>query len=412
MVKKRIFATASILFVTLVAIFIATNVGDKGNLLDRPQKNNVTVYKNKVEYEELPTDCIELLNDKYAICKKVVDLEPDSTFQYTESKETSYLYNIKTGERKLIGEGSISSVALKHIIQNNNVFWIEQQINKKENSGKWAIKEYSIESEKIKVIDEGNFENFTNYLYEDIDFSNEGMLFPINMDVSGNKLVYHRVVETEKNLKFEVVLYDITTGEKEIIASGEDYVNEYYYDVAINNNYVVYNKYHEKNNDNSLRDTTYKYCDLYAYNITTKQKKEITKNDFLINLDINDEYFLAVRVPENEKEQKSFARMQIVMMDIEDLNEKIVLNYKSPIYKNKEDLQIGNPTFMGDYIVWQDNSTVEHMYIYDYRKECFVKIPTPNSESDFSIVGVKENSLMVLELKKNGMDSLYRVIIK
>ena len=98
MVKKRIFATASILFVTLVAIFIATNVDDKGNLLDEPQKNSVTVYKNKVEYDELPADCIELLNDKYAICKKVVNLEPDSTFQYTESKETSYLYNIKTGE--------------------------------------------------------------------------------------------------------------------------------------------------------------------------------------------------------------------------------------------------------------------------------------------------------------------------
>lgn len=75
-------------------------------------------------------------------------------------------------------------------------------------------------------------------------------------------------------------------------------------------------------------------------------------------------------------------------------------------------MQIGNPTFMGNYVVWQDNSTVEHMNIYDYGKECFLKIPTPNNESDFSIVGVEENSLMVLELENDGTDNLYRVIIE
>ena len=58
-------------------------------------------------------------------------------------------------------------------------------------------------------------------------------------------------------------MYDIITGDKEIIASGEDYVNEYYYDVAINDNYVVYNKYHEKNNDNSLRKTILLLFELY-----------------------------------------------------------------------------------------------------------------------------------------------------
>lgn len=44
---------------------------------------------------------------------------------------------------------------------------------------------------------------------------------------------------------------------------------------------------------------------------------------------------MAARVPENEKEQKSFARMQIVMIDTGNLNKEIVLNYKSPIYQNK-----------------------------------------------------------------------------
>lgn len=280
MVKRRIFATVIVLTVTLVAIYIA-NVTYKRHLSDNSTEVKVITYGDKVEYDRLPNDCIGILNDKYAVCKDIIELEPGSTQQYNDVKEYLYLYDIKTGERELINEGATNNISIKHIIEDDNIFWVEQLIHReKTTSGKWAIKEYNIKSKKMNVIDEGEFEDFEKYSYDDIDFSNERMLFPVNMDVSGNKLVYHRVVENGANLNFEIVLYDIITGEKEIIAIGEDYINEYYYDVAINNNYVLYNKYHGKNKDNSFRDTTYKYCDLYAYNITTKQKKKLQKMIF------------------------------------------------------------------------------------------------------------------------------------
>ncbi len=413
MVKKRIFAVVIVLVVTLMAIYIAINVTYKRHFSDCSRETKITTYTDKIEYDRLPDDCITILNDHYAICKDIVELQTGSTQQYNDVGEYTYLYNIKTGKRELINECITNNISLKHIIEGDRIFWIEQLIYREETtSGKWAIKEYNIKSKKTNIIDEGEFEDFKQYAYKDIDFSDANMLFPTNIDVHGNKLTYNRVVDIGGQLNFEIILYDVKSKNMEIIASGKNYISEYYYDVAINEKYVIYNKYHEKNIDNSFRNTTYKYCDLYLYDIEKKHTKEIIKNDFIINLDINNKFVLAARVPENEAGQDIFARMQLILIDVQKESKTITLSYKSPIYKGKKDLQIGNPTFVGKYIVWQDNSTINHMNMYNYKSNEFVKIPTLDNGEELSIVSAADNSLMVLGLNKDGKDFLYRVKIK
>lgn len=60
------------------------------------------------------------------------------------------------------------------------------------------------------------------------------MLLPMNIDISENNLVYNRIVEENNNLLFEVVMYNLENG---------------------------------KNNYSFFRPTTYKYCDIYVYDI-------------------------------------------------------------------------------------------------------------------------------------------------
>lgn len=67
-----------------------------------------------------------------------------------------------------------------------------------------------------------------------------------------------------------------------------------------------------------------------------------------------------MRVPEREEEQGIFARMQLVIIDMNKKEAEIVLHYKSPIYNGRDDLSIGNPTFAGEYLVWQDYILMKH----------------------------------------------------
>lgn len=408
MVKKRVLYAIIAIAVVTAAVSMVKNTKSAANL-------SIVEYNGPVEYDELPKDCLAILSDDFAVCKAVVDLEPNSTMQYPKQKESLYLYNIKTRSKENISNSPEGYVSLGHILSNDNLFWIEQYVNR-ENviSGKWEIKKYNIKSKYLTTIDSGKFDNFQKYSYDDINFSDKNMLFPMNLDIANNKMVYNRVSDDGSNLNFEIVLYDIQSSESKVIATGKNHVSEYYYDVAVSDKYVLYNKYHEKNDDKQLRATTYKYCDLYAYDIENGKTKQISENDFFINLDLNNDYFLAVRVPgtDKNKPQTGFAKMQVYMIEIKTSLGGDVVNYKSPIYQNKEDLNIGNPTFTGNYIAWQDYGATTHMHIYNYAKKYFVKIPEANSEGSFSIVGANDDNLLVSELTKEDAYKLYRVKIE
>ena len=62
--------------------------------------------------------------------------------------------------------------------------------------------------------------------------------------------------------------------------------------------------------------------------------------------------------------------------------------------------------------MWQDNTVMDNMYVYNYKENEFIKVPTPNVDSEFSIVGVKENNLFILETGKDGTSCMYSVVIK
>lgn len=417
MVKKlSLILISTVVVMVLVVIYITTNTHNHNNRYSQfihSEKGCLKKYEKKVEYRRLPEDCINVLNNEYCICKNSIDESKDVATQYPELSETIYLYNIKNGTKEKIANLEKGYNSINYIFENNHIYWIEHYVNRDKNvSGNWKIKEYSVEGKKIKIIDEGNFEDFEKYEFEDINFADSSMLYPANIDVSNNNMVYNRIREKNGNLVFEIVLYNIENSSFSVIAQGDDYRNEYLYDVAISGDTIIYSKYHEKNDDKYFRPTTYKYCDLFMYNLKTKKETRLSEKDFLINIDIFDENIAAARVPEGEAGQDVFARMQIVTTSKTEEKWKIILDYKSPIYNNLKDLSIGNPTFSGNYLVWQDNTVMDNMYVYNYKENEFIKVPTPNVDSEFSIVGVKENNLFILETGKDGTSCMYSVVIK
>lgn len=94
---------------------------------------NISVknYTNNVEYEKLPSDCISILNNEYCICKSSIDLNQNSNLQYTQFKETLYLYNIKTGNKEKVIECEDGHNTIKHIIGDGRVFWMEHYIKER-----------------------------------------------------------------------------------------------------------------------------------------------------------------------------------------------------------------------------------------------------------------------------------------
>ncbi len=417
MVKRLSLILTSVVFVmVLVVILITTNTHNyniETNQFINREKGYLKDYEKQIEYRKLPEDCISILNNEYCICKSSIDESKNEASQYPELRETIFLYNVENGSKEKIANLEKGYNSIKYIFENNHIYWIEHYVKRDDNvSGNWKIKEYNIESKEIKTVDEGSFEDFGKYEFEDINFADSVMLYPVNIDVSNNNMVYNRVREQNGNLVFEIVLYNIENSSFSVIAKGEDYRNEYLYDVAISGDTVIYSKYYGKNDDKYFRPTTYKYCDLFMYDLKTKKETRLSEKEFLINIDIFEEKIVAARVPEGEEGQDVFARMQLVTTSKTEEKWKIVLDYKSPIYNNLKDLSIGNPTFSGDYLVWQDNTVPDNMYVYNYRENNFTKIPIPYLDSEFSIVGVAENNLFVLETSKDGTSCMYSVIIK
>lgn len=417
MVKKNLLILTSVIFViVMVVISITTITNDYNREMSQfisIEKGHLKEYNKKIEYRKLPDDCVSILNNEYCICKSAVDETKNEITQYPELRETIFLYNLKNGSKEKITKLEKGHNSIKYILENNHIYWIEHYVKRESNvSGNWKIQDYNMETKEIKTVDEGSFENFEKYEYEDINFAEADMLYPMNIDVSDDNMVYNRIREENGTLVFEIVLYNIEDSCFSVIAKGKNYRNEYLYDVAISKDMVVYSKYYEKNDDKYFRPTIYKYCDLFMYDLKTKKETRLSEKEFLINIDIVDGYIVAARVPEGEKGQDVFARMQLVTRENAEEKWKIVLDYKAPIYNNLKDLNIGNPTFSSKYLIWQDNTVQDNMYVYNYIENDFIKIPTPYLDSEFSIVGVAENSLFVLETRKDSTSCMYSVIIE
>lgn len=413
MVKKHllIFSGLSV-FLLLVIAFAITNNKNEYDLsnLNEP---NMCEYREELSYKNLPSECLFVLNDTYCICKDISDLNVNSSEQYPDAKETIYLYNSEEGKYKKILEYPLGYSTFGYVMSKNNIFWIEHYVDRKErNSGGWQIRKYSLDTSEIITVDEGQFNDFQRFAYDDISFSDPMMLFPVNIDISNDILVYNRVIEKDEILNTQIIAYDINKEKLEIVTQGKDHVNDYVFDVSISENYIVYNKYHEKNIDYNLRSTTYKYCDVYVYNLENGKTEQLSKNDFFINLELSNKKVAAVRIPEREKDQDVFARMQLIIFDIEKKTGSIVLNHKSPIYENRNDLTIGNPKFIKKYLVWQDNALQNHMNIYNYQTNMFLEIPEKNSFNDTAIIDAIDNSLVVLEVDEDGSDNMYKVNLK
>lgn len=413
MVKKKVIVFLSIAFSLTILVVIAiaiTTSKHQENSINKINNASVKECNAELTWKELPSNCMFVLDDSYCICKDQIVYNADTTEQYPNISETILLYKIDTGEKKEIIQYPKGYNTLGYISYKDNIFWIEHYTERGDIiSGKWKIKSYNISSSEITTIDQGEFDDFQKYAYENISFSDERMLFPVNIDVADDMLVYNKLFDKDGILNIQIVLYNITNGETEIVAQSNDYINDYFYDVSISDGYVVYNRYYEKNDNKNFRPTTYKYCDIYLYNIKNKKTEKITDKDFFIDIDADNGKIAAARIPVLENGQEKFACMQIALYDIKDKAWSIVLHNESPIYDKKEYLMVGNPKIMEDFVIWQDNTVTTHRVIYNYRNNSFIQLPVLDEQSDTSIINATEKKIVCLEIRGDGSDHMYIV---
>lgn len=334
-----------------------------------------------------------------------VDFNKNSTKQFPELKTKVYVINFKQNDKSLLNEYDYNyyDTAREFCIANDNIYFIETHIDKTTgNSGEWAIKEYNLQTKKINIVDEGKFNNFNKYKYTDISFSDGTSLFPRYLDVSKNKLVYNRVKDNKDSLTFEIILYDVVNKSMEIVAKGENYSENYLYNVAISDNRVAYTKYHQINDEiNPERATTYKYCDVYLYDINTKKTSQISFEDFIINLDVSGDYIAGIRYTPLSECEDYFKSAELVMYDI---NKE---EWKSFVY-NKSNLSV--PLFYKNYLVFRDLASYYNLQIYDYINNKFIDFSKEEKLINYEIIDVISDNIMVMNNEEPN--TLYRLTLE
>jgi hypothetical protein len=377
-------------------------------------ERSVINYAGSVSYEMLPPDCLLVLNDEYCISKNVEDSTGDVTAQFPRMRETVYLHNTLTGERKSIYAPPEGHSTFGYIINDNHVLWIEHGVNRgKIVSGEWKIMLFDLNTETVKEVDSGKFNDFSKYSYDEVNFGDAGALFPAQLDISrGNVIAYNRMIEKSDGLYSQIVTRDLLTDSHAVIAEGNSVIDCYVYGVSIDGNRVAYTKYHELNNTYQFRPTTYKYCDIFLYDTATKETTQITSNDFYTGICVNDNYIAAARIPEREAGQDVFARMQIVLYDMESEKFHTAVTYQSPIYSGLSDLTVESPKFLGDYLVWSEGVPKKGLYVYDYKKEEFVRLPAYGDALQSKITNVTDCAVIVFDFADYEPGNTYKIILR
>ena len=394
---KRNFGIWSV--VLLIVLFAA--IGIVVFLFVRTAQNSenkdVIDYSGSISHEMLPVDFVVSINDEYCISKGSDDKNKNTGLQYMNVQEILYLCNIKTGERKEIYIPAEGHNTFRYVSNDNNVFWIEHGVKHDEVvSGEWKIMYYDLTNESIKEVDGGKVDDLNKYTFNEVYFGDPYTLFPTNLKSSPqNTIVYNRTVEENGKLYSQIVMYDLISDSKVVVAEEDIIIADYVYDVAINKDYVVYTKYHESNNAHFFGPSSYNYCDIFLYDIATKETKQITFNDFYVDVFATDDYLAMSRIPEKEERQDGFDRMQLVLYDMKSGEFQTVVTYQSPIYNNLNDLNVGEPKLWGNYLLWQGGPSESSMNIYDYVNKQFIHIPQLEGVKSSEILDATNDSLVI-----------------
>ncbi len=360
-------------------------------------------YEGDIKLSKLPQNCIIVLNNDYGIAIDMVEVDKNSSGQFPNLETTVYLIDIKQNNKTLLVKYGSHYSASSFCIADDNIYFIETYIDEaNENSGEWAIKEFNLKNKTLNSIDSGKFEDFSRYDYSDISFKDKESLFPRYLDQSNNKLVYNRITDNQGKLVFDIVLYDVKDKSTQIVASSDNYIDNYFYNVAIDDTIITYTKYHDINDSmKPERDTTYKYCDVYTYDIKTMKTTQISSNDFIIHLDISGNYISGIRYAPLSECKDYLKSVELVVYDI---NKK---QWKAFVY-GKSNLTA--PKFYKNYLVFADLASNDNSKIYDYVNNKFISLNKEKALNDFEIVGGESGNILMINSQEPNY--LYKAVLE
>lgn len=370
-------------------------------LKDIPVKD----YKGELTLKKLPEKCEFVLNERYGVGHEYeVDLTKGKADQngviHFPKKNVLTLFDFEKNKEIVIAENEGEYNYYGFCMDAENLYFVKAEFDKENSFGEWFLKEYHMDDGTEKIIDQGQFKELERFRYSEVDFGNKDGLFPRYVDASEGKLVYNKVTEEEGKLVFHIILYDIATAKSTVIAQGDGYIKNHLYSTAIDQNTIIYTKYHDfyRAGEQKERDTTYKYCDVYLYDIDSRKTEQLTKDDFIVHLDVSGGFISGVRYAPFSECGTYLDSAELVIYDTRKGVWKSYLSGRS---------NLGTPTFCQQYLVCRDFATIENLKIYNYLDNVFLDFSNHQTLSDFEIIDVTSTHLVVS--KKEDYDGLYLV---
>ncbi len=359
---KKLKIYISVIIIIFLALIL---VGIKENFLITQEKENKTSATPKSI--DNPIDLpLNLLIKGMMNTNEVVATDKDSN--------KILLYNLTTKKQSTIIEPLNKGYYIKNVVSNYDwIVWIEYEMQIQDPSNKpfkWFIVAKDVKTGKVITVDKSIF---TDNKYDIPLFVN---LTPDNLALSKeNILVYAKSNLEDSNVISQLILYDLNTEVSKTISKSKEVSKELIYLPNIYGDKVAWSLFRDLNDDVdrniTFRNTQFKYSDIYIYEIKTGTTKQMTKDDFYHAPSMFGDYMVAIHTPLN---RDSYS--EVVLFNLNTGDKKSIINENSPIEKDDiaKNIYRDRPVINENFISWFNTGGFNNNYIYDYKKQKFVKL--------------------------------------
>lgn len=276
-----------------------------------------------------------------------------------------YIFNLRNNSCKLFKKPQIAGDKIVNMkLSNKWIVWMEEKNNHN------LI--YSENRQSHKIMEIGNCDCKTIQLYN-------------------NFVVYGMAYTT----KVEILLKDLNTTTNEITLDeklNDDQTNISIPDIS--DNKVVWSK------DKFEKSTNLISADIYMYDITTHQKKIISKQSNIFKPKINGNKIIGTCIESN----KNYTKSLLSIYDSKENKWNKLISQESDIYKNLKYVSIDDPIIDHDLLTWWDNYS-KNMYIYNIKENKFVNINSYTQNDNVNQIYFLKNK-MIFFRSTNGDNTI------
>ncbi|MBU3192205.1 hypothetical protein [Clostridium bowmanii] len=226
---------------------------------------------------------------------------------------------------------------------------------------------------------------------------------PDQLTISNNDVVvYCKTSFENQKLISEIDSFDLKSKKQSNIAKTGAVIDELIADCSIYGDSIVWSKYRVYNETLEKRLTQYIYSDLFIYNLKTNKTKQLTKDGFYTNPSLYKNNLVAIDVIDRNPAQNS-CWSNVIIMDIKTTKIKTIVNEKTPIIKSGLlEVYRSIPKINSRYISWSNNG-LDDRFVYDYTNNSFLEVYNNNDNNpanSSNIYNMFDNLVLIYDQKE------------